>query len=117
MDTVKSAALQQAQTYTNMSQLSGLKKDIKQNDIEAIRAVANQFEAIFTQMMLDSMQKANDVFKSDYSNSNEMTMYQELLNKEISTSSATDGIFGIADMLMQQLEVTQQIKTTETTEA
>ncbi|HCB15270.1 MAG TPA: flagellar assembly peptidoglycan hydrolase FlgJ, partial [Gammaproteobacteria bacterium] len=41
--------------YTDMQGLSDLRRKAQQNSPEAIRAAAQQFEAVFIQMMLKSM--------------------------------------------------------------
>ncbi len=109
MDITTSSSIAQAQSYTNLSELNNLRRDVKNNDPRAIREVAQQFEALFTQMMLDSMQKASDVFQTEYSNSHELGLYQDLLNKQISIDTAQHSTFGIAELLMAQFEKTQAI--------
>ena len=44
--------------YADFSGLEGLKKNVKADDPQAIRAAAQQFESLFTNMMLKSMREA-----------------------------------------------------------
>lgn len=70
-------------------------------DPETLRKVANQFEALFTQMLLKSMREAsfgNDLFESDENN-----LYRDLYDRQISLLLAKQKGLGIADMLVRQL--------------
>ena len=68
-----------ASTYSDMHGLSALKQDSKSP--EALRAVAQQVDALFLQMMLKSMRDASAA-QGDPS-SNEMGMYQDMFDKQV----------------------------------
>src|ERR1700733_6058167 len=70
-----------ATTYTDVKGLAALKRD--PNSPEAISAVAKQVEALFLQMMLKSMRDANS---AEETNSNEMGMYQDMLDRQAAMS-------------------------------
>jgi flagellar protein FlgJ len=68
---------------------------------ETLRKVANQFEALFTQMLLKSMRDAsfgNELFESDENN-----LYRDMYDQQIAALLAKQKGLGIADMLVRQL--------------
>ena len=67
----------------------------------ALRGVARQFEAVFVNMMLESMRSAtpgDPLFDNSESDS-----YRDLLDRQLSLEMADSGGIGIADMLVRQL--------------
>jgi peptidoglycan hydrolase FlgJ len=85
--------------YTDFAGLAGLKAHSREP--QALKAVAQQFEALFFEMMLKSMRSASlgdGAFDSD-----EGKLYQEMFDKQISVSMAKKQGFGIADLLLRQL--------------
>jgi flagellar protein FlgJ len=98
VDTLKT----QAPAYTDLSGLSKLKRAAGNNDPAAIRAVAEQFEAMFTRMMLKSMREAvgrDPIFGSD-----QQEMYQGMADDQLSVQLAKGKGLGLADMLVRQLQ-------------
>lgn len=91
-----------ASVYTNNSQLDQIKLAAKQDEKGALKQVAKQFETVFLQMVLKSMRQANEAFKSDLSNSDQMNFYQDMFDQQLSSSLGGKG-FGIAEMLEKQL--------------
>ncbi len=81
--------------------LRGLKAQAAQDPPAALEAVARQFEALFINMMLDSMRSAT--VSSDLSDSGEMEMYQQMFDRQIATSLAERGGIGLARVLVEQL--------------
>lgn len=74
------------------------------NSPEAIRAVAEEFESLFMNMMLKSMRSANRVIsEGNYLNSFESKMYEDMLDEKLSVSLSKHGSLGIADLLVRQL--------------
>jgi len=91
--------------YTDFSDLHELKYNKSIDEKTRLKAVAKQFEGIFLQMMLKSMRDANmgdDLFDSDQSK-----MYQDLFDKQISLEMAGKNGFGLADMMVRQMDKTQ----------
>jgi flagellar protein FlgJ len=88
-----------ANTYSNVNALSALKQD--PSSPAAIAAVAQQVDALFLQMMLKSMRDASaDV--GDQA-SNEMSMYQDMFDKQIALQLSQRGGLGIGTQLTRQL--------------
>ncbi|MCC6567544.1 MAG: flagellar assembly peptidoglycan hydrolase FlgJ [Chloroflexi bacterium] len=81
--------------------LVGLRAQARRNSPEAARAVAQQFEALFVQTMLQSMREANNF--GGLFDSPQTGLYQDLFDKQISADIAKRGDLGFADMLLQQI--------------
>ena len=88
--------------YTDLKGLSSLKRGAAMKDPAAIRKVAQQFESMFTRMMLKSMRDAvgtDPMFGSD-----QQKMYQEMADDQLSVQLSKGKGLGLADMLMRQLQ-------------
>lgn len=95
--------MQQAQVYNDLSSLQAFKNSARKNKDAALPEVAKQFEAIFIQMVLDSMRKANEALGKGLFDSNEMGMYQDMFDKQISVSMAEGRGIGLADLIVKQM--------------
>ena len=89
---------QAASTYTDLNGLAALKRD--PNSPEAIKAVAEQVEAMFLQMMLKSMREASAAVDPD---GNEMGMYQDMFDKQVALSISQHADLGIGRLLKRQI--------------
>lgn len=82
--------------------LLNLKSD-ETNSPEAMKAVAEEFESLFMNMMMKSMRSANRTLsEGNYLNSFESKMYEDMLDQKLSVSLSKTGGLGIADLLMRQ---------------
>jgi len=88
--------------YMNMQQFSRLKLQAKQDSAAASKAVSQQFEGLFVQMMLKNMRSAAVVDKSQHSSY--MDFYTDMYDKQISMMLSQQGGIGIADMMQKQLQ-------------
>jgi len=88
-----------ADTYTDLSGLAALKKDT--SSPQTLRAVAEQVDALFLQMMLKSMRDAS-ADQGDQA-SNEMGMYQDMFDKQIALSLSHHGGLGLGTLLTRGL--------------
>jgi len=82
-----------------------LKLDAKQSSPEALRAAAQQFEAVFMNMLMKSMREAtpqDGMFDSD-----QTRMYTSMLDQQLTQRMASRGI-GLADVMVRQLSATLQ---------
>src|ERR1700742_2420837 len=91
-----------APVYTDLSGLTKLKRAAGTNDPKAIRAVAEQFESMFTRMMLKSMRDA--VGKDPMFGSDQQEMYQGMADDQLSVQLSKGKGLGRADMLVRQLQ-------------
>jgi peptidoglycan hydrolase FlgJ len=101
-DPTAAAASATADTYTNFSGLQALKRAAAKNDPGAIRKVAQQFESMFTRMMLKSMRDTvgtDPLFGSDAEKT-----YQGMYDDQLSVQLSKGRGLGLADMLVRQLQ-------------
>jgi peptidoglycan hydrolase FlgJ len=92
----------EAPAYTDLAGLSKLKRAAGNNDPAAIRTVAQQFESMFTRMMLKSMRDAtgrDPLFGSD-----QEQMYQGMADDQLSVQLSKGKGLGLADLLVRQLQ-------------
>jgi flagellar protein FlgJ len=87
--------------YADFNGLDGLKKGAKTDEPTAIRAAAQQFESLFTHMMLKSMREAK--LSQGLGESQESDLYQDMYDQQLSLKMAQGKGIGLADMLVQQL--------------
>src|ERR1700687_1581111 len=93
------ASTSNANTYTDPNGLAALKKD--PDSPQAMRAVAQQVDALFMQMMLKSMRDASAAGAE--SDSNEMGMYQDMFDKQIALTMSQHQGLGLGSLLARQL--------------
>jgi len=80
--------------------LNNLKQAARENSPEAIKAVAQQFEAVFMNMMLKSMRAASPE-DSPFDNEQSRT-FTAMLDQQLSTDLAKKGM-GLSEVLVRQL--------------
>jgi flagellar protein FlgJ len=96
------APLKETQIYGDFAGLAALKKGAREDDPNAIRQVARQFESLFARMMIKSMRDAigkDPIFGSDQSQ-----MYQGMFDDQLSMEMTKGRGLGLADMLVRQLQ-------------
>ena len=107
MADASSVSNQAATSYLDFNGLANLRGQANQNNPEALKQTAQQFEGIFIQMMLKSMRDANSVMKSDLNDSNAMKTYQDMYDKELSVQMSKRNQLGFADMIVKQVSQTK----------
>jgi flagellar protein FlgJ len=96
--------IEAASTYTDFQGIGTLRRDARANSPEALRAVAQQFEAMFLNLILKGMRDgklAEDVLGGEGEE-----MYQDLHDQQLALHLSQQNSVGIADMLVRQLEKT-----------
>jgi flagellar protein FlgJ len=93
------AAAPSTSTYTDLNGLAALKN--APSSPETIRAVSEQVEALFLQMMLKSMRDAASA--DGELDSNETSMYQDMFDKQVALTLAKRQDLGIARLFERQL--------------
>jgi flagellar protein FlgJ len=101
-----------AKSYSDFSALGELRGKAQRNESGALRESAQQFEALFIQMMLKSMREASNVMKSDMFQSNAMETFQGMYDKEISMQMASRNALGFADVVVKQMTANQATPST-----
>jgi len=87
--------------YADFAGLTALKKQVQANDPKAIRAAAQQFESLFTDMMLKAMRAAK--LGEGLGESDQSDFYQDMYDQQLSLEISQGKGLGLADMLVQQL--------------
>jgi flagellar protein FlgJ len=91
-----------APVYTDLKGLTALKRQAGSHDPAAIRKVAQQFESMFTRMMLKSMRDASG--KDPMFGSDQTEMYQSMADDQLAVQLSKGKGLGLADMLIRQLQ-------------
>ena len=90
--------------YTDLAGLNSISKLGRQNEPEALRKVAEQFESVFLNIMLKAMRDSNAVFsEGNYLSSNEMEFHQQNFDNQLSLSLSEGKGLGLADILYEQM--------------
>lgn len=97
--------LEMSRNVNDLKGLDGLRKAALSGDEKALTEAAQQFEAIFVQMMLKSMRKAQDAMadKDSPFNSQQVKFYRDMHDQQLSVDLSARGNMGIADIIVQQL--------------
>lgn len=99
---MSSSAVNSASFYADFGALSALKKNVKGgNDPQAIRAAAQQFESLFTDMMLKAMREAK--LGEGLGDSQAGDLYQDMYDQQLALQMSQGKGLGLADLLVQQL--------------
>lgn len=81
--------------------LSKIKTDLRKDDPKALKAAAQQFEAVFLQMVLKSMRAATP--QTGPFDSDQTRFYQELLDSQLAQVMSAKGGTGLAAVIERQL--------------
>ena len=92
-------------SYLDFDGLGQLKGQARTDAKGAIRETAQQFEALFLQMMMKSMRES--IVKSELSESSTMETFEGMFDKEVSVQLAKKNSIGLADMLVKNFEQQQ----------
>lgn len=95
----------------DQSALANIKRQAKSNDPAALKAAAQQFEALFLQMVLKSMRDATP--KEGLFDSDQSRLYESLLDQQMSQVMAAKGGTGLAKIIESQLSRNATPATTE----
>lgn len=102
MTDIGNAASQSLNTWTDLAGFSALRHQAATDQSATLPAVARQFEAMFTQMLLKSMRDAN--FGDPLFESQAGDEWQDMYDQQLSLNLAQHGKgLGIADLLVRQL--------------
>lgn len=95
--------LADAKVYTDLEGLEKLRYQAKTNPEVAKKEVAQQFEALLMQILLRSMREANKSFASDLFGGDQMALYQDMLDKQMSLIMSESGT-GFAKIIEKNME-------------
>jgi len=88
-------------SYLDFDGLGQLKAQARQDAKSALRETAQQFEALFLQMMMKSMREA--IVKSDESEDSGKATFEGMFDREVSVQMAKRNTVGLADMLVKNM--------------
>jgi flagellar protein FlgJ len=100
-----SAPVTRQDVYTDFQGLSELRARAQNNGEDVLREVAGQFEALFIQMMLQSMRDAT--LGEGLLDSEHTKTYQSMFDKQIAIDLSKRQGLGLAEMMVRQLSGAQ----------
>jgi peptidoglycan hydrolase FlgJ len=89
-------------TLADTGNLTALQQAAAAHNPQALKEAAQQFESLFTGMVLKSMREAN--FGDSLFGSDQEDMYQDMYDDQIASEISKGRGLGLADMLVQQLQ-------------
>ena len=89
----------------DFAQIAQLKSDAKADESGSLKEVAQQFESIFINMMLQSMRKATE--RSGLMDSDAAQTYESMFDQELALHLSEQGGFGVAEALERQMQMNQ----------
>jgi flagellar protein FlgJ len=98
----------QSRNFLELDGLNAIRQQSKETDSvskkAALQEAAQQFEAIFMQMLLKSMRKAQDVLESDSPyNSQSSKSYRDMHDQQMAVDLSSNGALGLTDLIVRQL--------------
>jgi flagellar protein FlgJ len=93
--------LSAAHLYTDFGGLAKLRQQARNEDPEALREVARQFEGLFVQMMLKSMRQTTQ--GDALIDSDQVRFYQQMFDQQLSLELTQGQGIGLAKVLYKQL--------------
>ena len=101
-----------AKSYNDSTALGELRGKAQRNEAGAMRESAEQFEALFIQMMLKSMREASSAMKSDLLHNNAQETFEGMYDKEISMQMAKRNALGFSDVVIKNLSQQKTVPST-----
>ena len=87
----------------DFAQIAQLKSDAKADEAGSLKEVAQQFESIFINMMLQSMRKATE--RSGLMDSDAAQTYESMFDQELALHLSEQGGLGVAEALERQMQM------------
>jgi flagellar protein FlgJ len=105
---INTSSFEQARNSLELTGLNAIRQQSKETDGEskkaALQEAAQQFEAIFMQMLLKSMRKAEEVLESDSPfNSQSTKFYRDMHDQQMAVELSSKGTLGLTDLIVRQL--------------
>lgn len=97
------AAIDASFNFTDLQGLSALRREAAADTSEARRAVAQQFEALFLQLMLSQMRNASSV-DGGLIDQDKMRLHQDMLDNQMALTLSQGRGIGLADSILSQLD-------------
>lgn len=100
--------------FADFNSLAELKVQSQKDPDAALKQVAQQFEAIFINMMFKNMRDSNENIGGGLFDSTQTKQYTEMMDSQMAQSLASAGGIGLADSLIKQFQ--GKGKTSESTD-
>lgn len=105
---INTANFDQARNALELNGLNAIRQQSKETNGEskkaALQEAAQQFEAIFMQMLLKSMRKAQEVLESDSPfNSQSTKFYRDMHDQQMGLELSSNGSLGLSELIVRQL--------------
>ena len=108
----ESTNINSAKSYNDFTALGELRGKAQRNEAGAMRESAEQFEALFIQMMLKSMREASSAMKSDLMHNSAQETFEGMYDKEISMQMAKRNALGFSDVVIKNLSQQKSVPST-----
>ena len=89
----------------DFAQIAQLKSNARADEAGSLKEVAQQFESIFINMMLQSMRKATE--RSGLMDSDAAQTYESMFDQELALHLSEQGGLGVAEALERQMQMNQ----------
>lgn len=89
------------QLVTDVQALNGLKQTAKKDQAEALRPVAEQFEALFINQIMKEARKVK--LDDGWLDGGQSDFYKQWYDQQLSQVLSTKGSLGLADLIVKQL--------------
>jgi flagellar protein FlgJ len=99
----------------DMGQFTQLRSAARNNDPEALKTAARQFEALFTQQLLKTARESK--IGDDLMGGQQTEFYQGMFDQQIAQKMSEGRGLGIADLLVRQLQGKQSMNASPVTKA
>lgn len=93
--------LKNYQNYADIGALNDLKMQAREDERAALKPVAEQFEALFVQQILQEARKVS--FDDNWLDGNQGDFYKDWYDKQLAQDLAAKGTLGFADNIVEQL--------------
>lgn len=102
--------LELSRNYHDVKGVDKLRQAAQSGDKGALEEAANQFEAIFVQMLLKTMRQAQEALadKDSPFNSEQVKFYRGMHDQQMAVDLSSKGSFGLAKLIVQQLGPQQE---------
>ncbi|NOT84982.1 MAG: flagellar assembly peptidoglycan hydrolase FlgJ, partial [Methylococcaceae bacterium] len=97
--------VQNADVYTDFNGLGKLKAEAREQDPEALKQVAKQFESLFLNMVLKSMRQAK--LDDGAMDNDQSKFYQDMYDQQLAVHLSGESGIGLANMMVKQLSPNQ----------
>lgn len=101
MQSLANTAPQDYTIYNNIQGLAELKRQAREDQQAALKPVAQQFEALFVEMILKQARQVK--FDDGWLDGDHIDTYLDMYDKQLAQDLSAKGTLGFADQILEQL--------------